>query len=147
VEGKTMRTFQEIGNMTKDERLAELRRPTADSKIRALLQYLPDEFTCDPIKLHRALLELRQQPEFQAFLDEFEPVHGPVFSYSPLLERILKRLQEARLLSARNPDFSVFVTKPESKESIERDNAERFRSDATQIQKLATALREKLESV
>jgi hypothetical protein len=52
-------------------------------------------------------------------LGSFEFIDYSHFHYSPLLERILNRLQESRLLSSRNPDYLFYEIKPESRKAIE----------------------------
>jgi hypothetical protein len=52
-------------------------------------------------------------------LGDFEFIDYPRFPYSPLLGRILNRLQESRLLSSRNPGYMVYETKKASRDAIE----------------------------
>jgi len=86
--------------------------------ITALLAFLPGEFDNDPEKIHRTIRNLQQKEEYRDLLEGFEFLDYPRFPYSPLLGRILNRLQESRLLSSRNPDYRVYQVKQVSREAI-----------------------------
>ena len=90
-----------------------------DDVITALLFFLPNEFSNDPEKIHTTLRRLQQEEKYNELLGPFEFIDYPRFPYSPILGRILNRLQESRLLSSRNPDYRVYQVKPTSKEAIE----------------------------
>ena len=90
-----------------------------DDVITALLVFLPDEFSNDPEKIHRTIRELQQKEEYKHLLGDFEFLDYSRFPYSPLLGRILNRLQESRLLSSRNPDYRVYQIKPDSRRAVD----------------------------
>jgi len=90
-----------------------------DDVITALLAFLPPEFSNDPEKIHTTIRKLQQKEEYKDLIGDFEFLDYPRFPYSPLLGRILNRLQESRLLSSRNPDYRVYQVKPASRDAIE----------------------------
>ena len=91
---------------------------TSDDVIAALLTFLPDKFSNDPSKIHRKIAELQKRNEYKGLLEDFEFIDYYPYPYSPLLGRILNRLQESRLLSSLNPDYEVYVMEPVSKDAI-----------------------------
>ena len=90
-----------------------------DDVITALLAFLPPEFSNDPEKIHTTIRKLQQEEKYKDLLEGFEFLDYPRFPYSPLLGRILNRLQESRLLSSRNPDYRMYQVKDVSKNAIE----------------------------
>ena len=90
-----------------------------DDVITALLAFLPPEFSNDPEKIHTTIRKLQQEEKYKDLLEDFEFLDYPRFPYSPLLGRIFNRLQEARLLSSRNPGYLVYETKENSRDAIE----------------------------
>jgi len=90
-----------------------------DDVITALLAFLPDEFSNNPKKIHTTFRKLQQDERYSELLGAFEFIDYQRFPYSPLLGRILNRLQESRLLSSRNPGYIVYEIKKESREAIE----------------------------
>ena len=89
-----------------------------DDIITALLAYLPREFSNNPEKIHRTIHKLQQEDKYNDLLHGFEFLDYARFPYSPLLGRILNRLQESRLLSSRNPDYAEYQIKDGSREAI-----------------------------
>lgn len=143
-----MLTLDQLRKIPRQAKIAHLRGITPDSIIRALLAYLPDTFLSDRQKLHTAIQKLRERAEYRDLLKDFEPVFAPLFPYSPLLERVLKRLQEARLLAARNPDFVVFEISKEARAAITKDIQSEFSQDQIErLQEIASNLRENLAVV
>ncbi len=140
-----MLTLKEIQRMSRDEKVARLRGVTPDSIVMALLAYLPDTFLSDQERFHTAIQELRRKEEYRELLKDFEPVHAPIFEYSPLLARVLKRLQIARLLTTWSPDFKVFHVRPETRAAIIADVSKKF--DAVQRATLAKIARELAEAL
>ena len=141
-----MRTLEEIQRMSRDEKIASLRGITPDGIIRALLAYLPETFLSDREKLHAAIQKLRRKEEYWELLKDFEPVPGAVFEYSALLERVLKRLQEARMLTTQSPDLTVFQVSAETRGVIALEILRKF--SATQqnnLKKIAGVLTEELK--
>lgn len=96
----------------------EVNRFSPDDVITALLAYLPPEFSNNPEKIHRTIHKLQKEGKYNNLLQGFEFLDYSRFPYSPLLGRILNRLQESRLLSSRNPDYAVYQINPKSKKAI-----------------------------
>lgn len=91
---------------------------TPDDVIAALLTFLPEKFSNDPSKIHRKIAELQKRNEYKDLLEGFEFIDYYPYPYSPLLGRILNRLQESRLLSSLNPGYEVYVMESVSKDAI-----------------------------
>lgn len=91
---------------------------TPDDVIAALLTFLPDKFSNDPSKIHTKIAELQRKNEYKDLLEDFEFIDYYPYPYSPLLGRILNRLQESRLLSSLNPGYEVYVMEDVSKDAI-----------------------------
>jgi len=91
---------------------------TPDDVVAALLTFLPDKFSNDPSKIHKKIAELQKRNEYKDLLEDFEFIDYYPYPYSPLLGRILNRLQESRLLSSLNPDYKEYVMERASKDAI-----------------------------
>ena len=118
-----------------------------DDVITALLVCLPSEFNNDPEKIHKIIYELQKKGKYEDLLGEFEFVEHSRFPYSPLLGRILNRLQESRLLSSRNPDYIKYQIKPESKVAIESyflGEGKPFHDQRSRLEEIAKELIEEL---
>ena len=118
-----------------------------DSVITALLVYLSPEFPNAPDLIHETIYGLQQEGKYHLLLDGFEFIKYSRCHYSPLLGRILNRLQEARLLSSRNPDYAVYQVKPESKDAIESyylNEGKALHDYRGQLKGIATQLRKEL---
>ncbi len=89
-----------------------------DDVITALLAFLPKEFSNNPEKIHTTFRKLQQDERYSELLGAFEFIDYQRFPYSPLLGRILNRLQESKLLSSLNPDYIMYQIKPDSKKAI-----------------------------
>lgn len=92
---------------------------TPSDVIAALFVYLPKEFSNDPAKIHSTIARLQKEAEYKYLLEDFEFLNYDPYPYSPLLGRILNRLQESRLLASLNPDYDMYVVSEESKKAIE----------------------------
>lgn len=92
-----------------------------DEVIAALLTFLPSPFPNDPEKIHETIRKLQQKGEYKELLEDFEFLDYSRFPYSPLLGRILNRLQESRLLASLNPDYKMYVMEEVPKEAIRSD--------------------------
>ena len=90
-----------------------------DDVVTAVLSFIRSEFSNDPEKIHETFYRLHNDTKYKDLLGNFEFIGYSKFHYSPLLERILNRLQESRLLSSRNPDYLFYEIKPESRKAIE----------------------------
>lgn len=143
-----MLLLAELNKKSREEKIAALKESTPDAKIRALLAYLPTEFPSDREILHTAFQSVRMLAGNSEFLSDFAPVPGAQFNYSPLLERVLKRLQEARVLAARNPDFAVFQVDPNLQEQIRGEIPKSFTHDQIQqLKKIANDLKNALKLI
>lgn len=118
-----------------------------DDVITALLALLPDHFSNDPEKIHETIYGLQKEEKYKDLLGDFEFIGYSRFHYSPLLGRILNRLQESRLLSSRNPGYVVYEIKDKSQEAIksyfleEGKTLHRYRN---QLEEIARCLAEEL---
>ncbi|MFQ5924917.1 MAG: hypothetical protein ACE5IE_02850 [Dehalococcoidia bacterium] len=93
---------------------------TPSDVIAALFVYLPKEgFSNDPAKIHSTIAQLQKEAEYKYLLEDFEFLNYDPYPYSPLLGRILNRLQESRLLASLNPDYDMYVVSDESRKAIE----------------------------
>ncbi len=123
---------------------------SSDDVIAALLTFLPPHFNNDPKKIHSKIAELQKKEEFKELLGDFEFLHYPRFPYSPLLGRILNRLQEARLLSSLNPDYKMYVMEGASREAIRSDllgAGKKLYSHHDKLRQIASELQKELENV
>ncbi len=126
--------------------MAQLRPINPDNVIACVLFYLNDEFTSDPTKLHTGFKELAKKEEYGELLKPFVFVNAYPFSYSPLLERVLQRLQEAKLLSARNPDFVMYEMSGKAKKAVKEDVLPKFdKKTKPKLSKMASELKQFLE--
>ena len=107
------------------KRLREKRVP--DDAIAAMLSFLKsDSFSGDPKRIHETIYRLRGN--YPDLLQDFvfsDPEHD-VYPLSPLLERILSRLQLSRLIRMENPDFEVYILKPQAKKYARENILPRF---------------------
>lgn len=121
-----------------------------DDVIAALLSLLPTRFNNDHKKIHSKIAELQKKEEFKELLGDFEFLDYSRFPYSPLLGRILNRLQEARLLSSLNPDYKMYVMNHVSKETIQADLLEKGKklySHHDKLRQIASELARELKNV
>jgi len=126
---------------SREERIAELLSPSADDIIAAIVAFLPQVFSADYQTIHRAFATFKQKKEYQDILQDFEFVGTSPYPYSPLLERVLSRLQEDRLLSARNPDYQVYLTSDTSRTAIQQRIITKFSElQKRKLKKLAEEL-------
>ena len=100
------------------ERAGAVHQFSPDDVVTSLLAFLPPVFNNDPEKIHRTIKRLQQKKKYKELLGGFDFLDQARFPYSPLLARVLNRLQESRLLSSRNPDYVVYEVKPESQAAI-----------------------------
>lgn len=87
----------------KEKKRVSLRAPKPGHVIAAIAYFLPMEFSCDTRAWHLAIKALQNEEDYGNLLQEFIFLDRQPFSYSPLLERALKNLIEARLLYIRSP--------------------------------------------
>ena len=97
--------------------------------IAALLTFLPDAFSNDPEKIHSTIARLQKQEKYRYLLEDFQFLNYDPYPYSPLLGRVLNRLQESRLLSSLNPGYEKYVMSEDSKMAIEADILEKKLAD------------------
>lgn len=90
-----------------------------DDVVTTVLSFIHSEFSNNPEKIHETFYRLQKETKYKDLLGNFEFIDYSQFHYSPLLERILNRLQESRLLSSRNPDYLFYEVKPDSRKAIE----------------------------
>ena len=121
-----------------------------DDVITALLAFLPQEFNNDPETIHTTIRKLQTRKKYKDLLDGFEFLDYSRFPYSPLLARILNRLQESRLLASRNPEYVVYLIKPDSQKAIESyflGEGKILHEQRSKLKDMATELAKKLEDV
>ena len=121
-----------------------------DDVVTALLVFLPPEFSNNPEKIHTTFRKLQQNDRYNELLGAFEFINYPRFPYSPLLGRILNRLQESRLLSSRNPGYVVYETKDPSKDAIKSyflSEGKPLYEYRGKLEEIATVLKQELENV
>jgi hypothetical protein len=104
---------------------------TPSDVIASLLTFLPDEFNNDPKKIHTTIERLQHQTKYKYLLEDFEFLNYDPYPYSPLLGRILNRLQEARLLSSLNPGYEKYVLKKASRDAIRKNILKKKLNDQT----------------
>ncbi len=140
-----MLSLEELKKKSREEKIEALKEKTSDTKIRGLLAFLPAEFPSDRKRLHTAFQKVRMMEENFDFLAEFELAPGALFDYSPLLERVLKRFQGARVLSAKNPDFAYFQVDQKTRQQIMDEIPKSFSQfEVRQLEKIASDLRAEL---
>lgn len=117
-----------------------------DDIIACIIAFLPNEFPADTAVIHRAFFELGKREKYKYLLKDFEFIDRYPYPYSPLLERVFARLQESRLLSARNPDFITYEMKEDSKKAIEDKIIDKFKNpeDRIKLKEMANELSEAL---
>lgn len=101
---------------------------TPDDIIAAMFSFLDkEEFPSDIAKIHTALYNVKKQ--FPRLLEEFIFSENDVYPYSPLLERVLFRLQNSGLISTVNPEFKKCIISNESKKFIKKEILPLFDKD------------------
>jgi len=118
--------------------------------IAALLTFLPKRFPNDPEKIHGTIRKLQQEEGYKDLLGDFEFLDYSRFPYSPLLGRILNRLQESRLLSSLNPEYKMYVMEDVSREAIQSDllgEGKKLYSQCSKLEQIALELERALENV
>lgn len=132
--------------MAKNEVVARLRAINPDNVITSVLFFLKGEFTSDPKKLHTGFRKLREQGKYRELLELFTFVNAFPFPYSPLLERVLHRIQEAKLLSARNPDFVMYEMTERAKRTIRSGILSKFsKEQQAKLREMASELNQLCE--
>jgi len=132
--------------LTREEKegvVTRLRAINSDNVITGILFFLDDEFTSDSEKLHRGFEALKGEEEYEDLLYPFAFLRAFPFSYSPLLERVLQRLQETKLLSMRSPDFAMYEMSQQARIAVERDLLPKFGEDQlAKLQRMSLQLSE-----
>ena len=114
---------------------------TPSDVIAALLTFLPKEFSNDPAKIHSTIARLKKEEKYRYLLEDFEFLNYDPCPYSPLLGRILNRLQESRLLSSLNPGYEKYVLNEDSREAIKADILEKkLRDQRDNLEQMALEL-------
>ena len=109
--------------------------------IAALLTFLPKEFSNDPAKIHSTIARLQKEEKYRYLLEDFDFLNYDPCPYSPLLGRILNRLQESRLLSSLNPGYEKYVLNEDSREAIKADILEKkLRDQRDNLEQMALEL-------
>jgi hypothetical protein len=102
----------------------------ADDVIAAMISFVETpSFSGDPMLLHSIIFNLKK--DHRDLLDEFafsDPAHD-ISPLSPLLERVLARLQLARIIRMENPDFEVYILKEKARAFIRENILDRFTED------------------
>jgi len=114
-----------------------------DDVMAALLYYLYPNFSNTPEDMHEKIYKLQKQERYRELLGGFDFIDYATFHYSPLLGRILNRLQQSRLLSSRNPEYKVYEVTLESKDAINSyylDEGKLFNSCRLQLKEIANEL-------
>jgi len=97
----------------------KLREINSDNIVAVILFFLDcEEFTSDPAKIHGGFEQLKQKGVNRKLLKEFLFVRRFPSSYSPLLERVLQRLCECRLL-AFSGDLTNYRLDAKARKSIQ----------------------------
>lgn len=124
--------------------VAQLRAINPDNVITAVLFFLDSEFTSDPAKLHTGIRMLREKEEYKDLLEDFTFVNTYPFSYSPLLERVLQRLQECMLIRWKAPE-PLFWMLEKTRNVIEKDLLPKFNEEQQlQLKSMARDLKQVL---
>ena|GEM_PF-4883503 len=111
--------------------------------IAALLTFLPEEFSNDPAKIHSTIAQLQKEEKYRYLLEDFEFLNYDPCPYSPLLGRILNRLQESRLLSSINPGYEKYVLNKDSRKAIKVDILDKkLRDQKDNLVQIASKLQE-----
>ena len=126
----------------------ETKKPFSPSDvIVALLSFLPKEFNNDPAKIHATIARLQEKEEYKYLLEDFEFLNYDPYPYSPLLGRILNRLQESRLLSSLNPSYEKYVLNDGSKVAIQENILnKKLSGQKDNLKKMASELEAALQS-
>jgi hypothetical protein len=91
-----------------------------DDVIASIFSFLPSKFSNNPKIIHKKLFELKQNKDYNNLLADFEFINHYDYPYSPLLSRVLNRLQETRLLSSLNPSYDIYEMDRASKKAIKQ---------------------------
>ena len=92
-------------------------RKTPDDVIAAIIcQIDGNQLPASPIKIHKAIFELKQN--HQKMLNDFNFFTGNINYFCKLLERVLFRLEQAGLLGTLNPAFEQYEIKMKDKETF-----------------------------
>lgn len=121
--------------------VARLRAINPDNVIMAVLFFLNSEFTSDSAKLHTGIRMLREKEDYGGLLEDFVFVDAYPFPYSPLLERVLQRLQECMLIrwKALEPIFEI---SKRAKRAVEKGLLPKFNEEQQrQLKSMAEELK------
>jgi hypothetical protein len=89
----------------------------------------------DPRVIHETIFNLRDK---HPFLQVFAFSKSDVYPFSRHLERVLSRLQVARLLGMENPDFKRFIVRHKAKQVIRERIHKRFNNEQlNELRKIA----------
>lgn len=120
---------------------------TEHDVIAAMLSFLGEKterFQADPKVINEAVFELKGK--FPQLLERFafSTDAGDLYPFSPLLERVLARLQLSRIITMENPDWTTFIIRPAAKEYIRQHILTAFSEDEkNQLKTMAQVLEEK----
>ena len=99
----------------------------ADDVIGGMLSFVKaGSFNGDPKLIHETIFDLKKR--YPELLEDFafsDPEHD-VYPLSPLLERVLSRLQLSRIIRMENPDFEVYILKEEAMNFVRENILSRF---------------------
>jgi len=96
------------------------------------VEYYPDDIFCamiyyadlkrmttDTKKVHSAIFQLKGEEKYADLLKRFAFSTSGTFNFSKTLEKVILRLETARILGTSNPDYPDFEIKPNSTAFIE----------------------------
>lgn len=122
-----------------------------DNVIATVFSYMPeDDFASHAETIHRKFYEFSQKQEYRDLLKDFAAdfIDSYPFPHSPLLDRVIQRLQIGRLLVSLNPDYRLYKMRPEAKASIQKGSATKFSGpDRTKLKKMAEELAGALKKI
>ena len=102
----------------------------ADDVIAAMLSFVKaGSFKGDPKLIHETIFDLKKR--YPELLEDFafsDPEHD-VYPLSPLLERVLSRLQLSRIIRMENPDFETYIFKVRARNYTRKNILSRFDND------------------
>ncbi|TET38009.1 MAG: hypothetical protein E3J65_05815 [Dehalococcoidia bacterium] len=102
----------------------------ADDVIAAMLSFVKaGSFKGDPKLIHETIFDLKKR--YPELLEDFafsDPEHD-VYPLSPLLERVLSRLQLSRIIRMENPDFETYILKLRAKNYARKNILSRFNEE------------------
>jgi len=114
--------------------------------VAALLALLPDEFSNDPRKIHSTMARLQEDSCYASLLEDFDFLDYAAYPYSPLLARILNRMQESRLLCSLNPEYERYQMKGDPRKAIIDDIVtKKFGDQEEKLREIACKLAEVLK--